>query len=213
MLRDLENIKNYFVYQYEFLDDLSAIIDPYESKDDFNILEQNSKEILDQTIDEVKRLFHINGWEGDGHIGLIWVPPFIDIGYPEDTWGTYLWHVKQYNNGTSFIASPFKLDLKRLKNQNEIISHNHYRNMEPTNIIKPNVEVFLERIKEERISFEQAHSKLNAETDNVSKAILEKLLGYTQGDLIAKFNDFLNGCYLVVLLEVLQNGNRDKIKA
>jgi len=211
MFDDIDNIKNYFVYQYHFLDDLSAILEPKDVNSYFGFERENSK-IIENSVEEVKKLFLKNGWEGDGDIGVIWVPPFIDIGYQEDTWGTYLWHVKQSNNGTSFIGSPIKLNIRRLKDQNEFVSPNDHRNMEPINIIQTNVDGFLERLEEDKKSFDDGHGKLKNETDKVSKDILEKFLGYTQCDLIAKFSDFLNGCYLTVLIEVLQNGNKDKIR-
>src|SRR4051812_25043262 len=107
------SVKNYFVYQYHHIDDLSAIIKPenmYRWFGTNQAAEEQKK--LEETVDEVGKLFFDNGWEGDGQIGMIWIPPFIDIGYDEDTWGSYLWHVKQNNNGTSFIASPVPLRLK-----------------------------------------------------------------------------------------------------
>jgi len=47
------------------------------------------------------------GWEGDGDFGLIWLPPFM---LDWDTYGLMLWHVKQQNDGTSWICSdrPFE---------------------------------------------------------------------------------------------------------
>ena len=37
-------------------------------------------------------------------------------------------------------------------------------------------------------------------------------LGYTQCDLIAQFIDFLNDCYLAILIDVLKDGNRSQLK-
>lgn len=130
MFNDNENIKNYFVYEYHHLDDLSAIqkiSEVYRHFNDFG--GKQNKEATEKTVGEVKKLFLKNGWEGDGEIGVIWIPPFVDIGHFEDTWGSYLWHVKQSNNGTSFIASPFPINQKRLKDQNEFTTPNHHRNM------------------------------------------------------------------------------------
>jgi len=213
MFNDDENIKNYFVYQYHFLDDLSAVLKPEQVYSWFGV--DNSKENEEKvraTVNHVANLFLENGWEGDGDISVIWIPPFIDIGFDEDTWGSYLWHVKQSNNGTSFIASPIPLRQKRLKEQNDNVSINDYRNVEAINIIQTNTDGFLERLKTERGSFEKEIEKLKKEPDEISGKIIGKLLGYTQCDLIAQFNEFLNGCYLTLLIEVLQEGNKSKIK-
>lgn len=213
MFNDDENIKNYFVYEYHFLDDLSAVLRPIEVYSWFGITDtKENKKKIDKTVREVRELFLRNGWEGDGQIGVIWVPPFIDIGFDEDTWGSYLWHVKQSNNGTSFFASPIPLKLKRLQEQNDEISINDYRNMEPINIIQNSAEGFLKRLDKEKKMFDEEINILEKEKDEVSKNILEKLLGYTQCDLIAQFIDFLNDCYLSILIEVLRDGNKSKIK-
>jgi hypothetical protein len=56
-------------------------------------------------------LFKRFGWEGDGDIDCIFVPPcFVASGY---SLCETVFHVKQRNNGTSFIAMPpgFQLTL------------------------------------------------------------------------------------------------------
>jgi hypothetical protein len=105
MFHDIEKVKNYFVYQYQHLDVLAGILTPSEVYRNFGE--------LDELVKEVKKLLLKNGWEGDGEISLIWLPPFIDVGI-EDTFGTYIWHVKQDNNGISWLASPVELNFERL---------------------------------------------------------------------------------------------------
>lgn len=51
---------------------------------------------------EVAKAFKLAGWEGDGEIGYIWIPPFMLDG---GTSGKCVWHVKQSNNGTSWLCS------------------------------------------------------------------------------------------------------------
>lgn len=120
LITDKEKIKNYFVYYYEHIDELSAIIDPMKAYSDFgeDKTEEEIKEIKEAII-EIGKLFKKKGWEGDGAIGLIWIPPFIEIGNPEYTTGSYLWHVKQDNNGSSYIASEFPIKSERLAWQNK----------------------------------------------------------------------------------------------
>ncbi len=54
-------------------------------------------------------VFRAAGWEGDGELGYIYLPPFVfDSG---DTFGCVVYHVKQHNNGTSFILARSPLSL------------------------------------------------------------------------------------------------------
>jgi hypothetical protein len=54
-----------------------------------------------------------SGWEGDGEIEFVLLPPYI---FDEDevAWQP-VFHVKQENNGTSYVASPVPLSSKSLK--------------------------------------------------------------------------------------------------
>ncbi len=112
MLPTKETIKDYHVYRYTFLDDLSCIKKPH---DYFKLA---PKKKIGDAIHLVKDMFLEWGWQGDGDIGIIWLPPFVDVG-AEDTWGTPIWHVKQSNNGISFLACDYPLDFERLKEQNK----------------------------------------------------------------------------------------------
>jgi hypothetical protein len=67
-------------------------------------------------LEAVEQRFARAGWEGDGEIQLLWLPPFVGAGV-EDTWGVAVWFVKQGNNGTSFLASPVPLPFARLLEQ------------------------------------------------------------------------------------------------
>lgn len=97
---EMKDVSQLRVYSYQFLDDLSFIHKP----SDVPIFYDMKPGELDQFVDAVRRLFLAAGWEGDGDLGILWLPPFVDVGI-EDTWGTYVWHVKQSNNGTSWLAS------------------------------------------------------------------------------------------------------------
>lgn len=86
--------EKFYIYQFQYIDDHQFIKDQNEV----------SEEIINELppLDKVKEALPKIGWEGDGKFGIIWIPPFLMPVY--DT-GIYLWHVKQSNNGTSFIAS------------------------------------------------------------------------------------------------------------
>ena len=63
---------------------------------------------------ELADLFRQAGWEGDGNIECLFVPPcFSKYRENGDTWCVTIYHVKQANNGTSWLAIPngFKFNL------------------------------------------------------------------------------------------------------
>lgn len=82
------------VYCYHHIDLYDFFIDPAKVYD-----AAHAKAALDI----VRKRFLGAGWEGDGKIMLIWLPPFIPGG-TDDGLGALIWHVKQYNNGTSYIG-------------------------------------------------------------------------------------------------------------
>ena len=58
---------------------------------------------------EARSVFGVAGWEKDGDLGVIWLPPMVfEDGENE---GELLWHLKQSNNGTSWLLArrPFVL--------------------------------------------------------------------------------------------------------
>lgn len=120
-----EDIRNFFVYDYEWIDELfflkkiSNILEDYESYES-----------------EVRKKFTTRGLSGEGEINNIWIPPFAMSGIIKNredgflekyhdsslignlskslkswTRGLLLWHVKQKEDGISFISSPFELDI------------------------------------------------------------------------------------------------------
>ena len=97
------------ILEYEFIDNLDARFDPLE-------VCGNTKETHDK-IKAVAELFKKHGWEGDGEIKLIWLPPFLDEAH-DPNFGEYIWHVKQNNNGTSFLGFQDEWQSARLLDQN-----------------------------------------------------------------------------------------------
>lgn len=120
-----EDIKDFFTYDYEWIDE-------------FNFLKRIEK-ILPNYIEyelEVRKKFLKRGWSGDGEINNIWIPPFLiskiakggeetflkkfhdnsvvgKLTTSPKSWtkGLILWHVKQKEDGISFICSPLELDI------------------------------------------------------------------------------------------------------
>jgi hypothetical protein len=95
------------VFQYTFIDNPEYFQKPEEHF-------ANPSERKAQ-LEKVDAAFRKSGWEGDGEIGLIWLPPFLYNPAPDEDpgqlFGTLVWHVKQYNNGISFLGF-YSEDLK-----------------------------------------------------------------------------------------------------
>lgn len=108
-LQNPSTVDDFFVYEYQHLDELSLLKNPENFLGSFST--------FDKLMEKIRVKFKSHGWEGDGVIKLMWLPPFLGAGI-EDTYGIGVWHVKQSNNGTSFLASPVPLPFSRLLEQN-----------------------------------------------------------------------------------------------
>ena len=87
-------LKEFTVMAYEWIDNLCFTLDPFVCIDNAN-----------EYIEIAKKIFLDAGWHGDGEIELIWVPPFMFDGKKTDnfTKGKIVWHVKQKEDGISWI--------------------------------------------------------------------------------------------------------------
>src|SRR5438067_2178695 len=98
-----ERLADFYVYGFEWIDNLHFIRAPEE------ILSPKSEGVVDY-ITSARRRFLADGWKGDGEIGLLWLPPFV---FPRSmkvpTVGVLLWHVKQEDDGISWLLSPIEL--------------------------------------------------------------------------------------------------------
>ena len=99
----------YDVVDYQHIDDFRCF-QPLESALEENYTRNDSPEFK-QRLQELKnwlgRLFSNAGWEGDGEINCFYIPPC--FGSQADFGGTScytIFHVKQSNNGTSWLAIP-----------------------------------------------------------------------------------------------------------
>lgn len=67
-----------------------------------------------------KERFLEMGWEGDGDVQLLWLPSFV---FPFDSGirpeGLALWHVKQEEDGISFLLSPVKLPFEAFRHDGD----------------------------------------------------------------------------------------------
>ncbi|MCC6725947.1 MAG: hypothetical protein IT258_15670, partial [Saprospiraceae bacterium] len=97
-------LNDFRVVMYEWIDNLHFIQDPADYVVD-----------VEPYLEIAKAKFVEAGWYGDGAIGLIWIPPFMFKGIrnEEFTKGIIAWHVKQKEDGISWLLSPVELPCER----------------------------------------------------------------------------------------------------
>lgn len=100
-----DELKNFQVMSYEWVDNLNFTLAPDECL-------KNPEPYIQM----VKALFLENGWQGDGDIRLMWIPPFC-LPCDETQWlytkGIIIWHTKQISDGTSWLLMPKEIaDMK-----------------------------------------------------------------------------------------------------
>lgn len=89
----------FHVYGFEWIDNLHFVLPPGRFVKD-------TKSYL--TV--AKEKFLEAGWEGDGDIGILWLPPFVfPLALKVPSKGVAVWHVKQVEDGVSFLLSPIEL--------------------------------------------------------------------------------------------------------
>jgi len=95
-----KDLNQFELIMYEWIDNLNFTLDP-----------SNHLKNSEEYIQTAKSIFLKAGWEGDGQIELMWIPPFMFHGTrtEEFTNGIIVWHVKQKEDGFSWILSPIKL--------------------------------------------------------------------------------------------------------
>ncbi|WP_431824242.1 hypothetical protein [Burkholderia sp. F1] len=108
-----EALRAFHCYVYEWIDNLNFCMPVRDAASDWQTYVQ-----------EAHARLACHGWNGEGEVALLWLPPFSLKGILEGgaaafldhagrawTNGLILWHVKQEADGTSFLLSPVELDL------------------------------------------------------------------------------------------------------
>ena len=99
-----EKLKEFGIMSYECIDNLHFTLNPKECVEN-----------ADEYISIAKQRFLEERWEGDGDIELMWLPPFILMWMPPSmlkqqkqwsTKGIIVWHVKQIEDGISWLLYP-----------------------------------------------------------------------------------------------------------
>jgi hypothetical protein len=98
---------SYYVVDYQHIDDYRCFRPLGEGIEQAPFTEPIASEVrqeVEQLRAELGELFRNAGWEGDGTIECFFIPPcFCNRG---DTSCEIIYHVKQSNNGTSWLAIP-----------------------------------------------------------------------------------------------------------
>jgi hypothetical protein len=111
-----KEVEGFHCYIYEWIDELGFCLRPSDGVRNWESYEA-----------AVKEKFRSHGWSGNGHVQLMWLPPFALKGVLADgvdsflskvgeswTSGLVLWHTKQKEDGLSFILSPVRLEIPDL---------------------------------------------------------------------------------------------------
>lgn len=191
--------KDLIVLQYEHIDYLDLSLDPHKI--------YGKKQKVDKAIAAVKKIFLKNGWEGDGNIGLIWIPPFLDQSN-DDNYGNLVWHVKQSNNGTSFLGFYKPIQSAKLLDQNPVFKKEG-RDVKPISLIYTEEKNLLLQLKKKKKLLQEVIEHIKSGT--LSDHLINLILGYIQNGAISEFNDFIDECYLRYLVHVLSHNNPDSI--
>lgn len=199
----VKDAKRMHVYQYCHIDDLSCIHAPNDA------YPKLSEKELSLVVDAVKERFRAAGWEGDGDLGVIWLPPFVDATMDNSCYGTDIWHVKQSNNGVSWIGSLVPLHFSPLADQNQLWESTHV----PVSIVFTCRKHLQKEIKQIVQSLKTKLAALQGtRPDSVRIDIHADLLFHAQSTLIMELQDFLDDCYLEVVQDIIQYGNPGKLK-
>ena len=94
-----EAMESFHAYGYEWIDNLHFILPPG------HFIREPFEHVL-----VARKRFLEAGWDGDGMIGLLWLPPFVfPLARRTPPVGVVVWHVKQDEDGVSFLLSPVEL--------------------------------------------------------------------------------------------------------
>lgn len=95
-----EALRSFSVYAFEWIDNLLFLQDP-------EVFVGASAPAYEAV---ARERFAEHSWEGDGTIQLMWLPPFVfPLKLDVKATGVAIWHVKQVEDGVSFLLSPVPL--------------------------------------------------------------------------------------------------------
>lgn len=105
---DESAIERFHFYGFEWIDNLNFLRSPSDV-----IPDSSRRTPLEAS---VARRFISEGWEGTGKLGLLWLPGFVfplSASIPPE--GVLVWHVKQHEDGISWLLSPVPLPFQEFR--------------------------------------------------------------------------------------------------
>jgi hypothetical protein len=108
----MESTNGLFVYSYQHDDDQQGWTRVEAFSYSRNGVEREDITLSPDFVEKLRSTLTECGWEGDGHLGAMLVPPFFSN--DGDNYWFPIFHVKQGNNGTSWIASERPLGTENL---------------------------------------------------------------------------------------------------
>lgn len=92
-----DELYEFEIMAYEWIDNLNFTLRP-----------EDCIKNADKYISIARTRFLESGWNGEGNIELMWIPPFMlkqDMQF-SNTKGVVVWHVKQEEDGISWLLYP-----------------------------------------------------------------------------------------------------------
>ncbi|CAM2771838.1 hypothetical protein [Rariglobus hedericola] len=95
-------IGSFRLYGFEYIDNLNFLRTPEEIIPD--------ETLRKRLVHAVGNRFTEAGWEGTGKLSMLWIPPFVfPMAAKIGPLGVIVWHVKQHEDGLSWLLSPTPL--------------------------------------------------------------------------------------------------------
>ncbi len=96
------DLRNFNLFIHEYIDNLH-----------FTLPVSDFLPNADEYVAVAEELFREAGWDGDGEVRLMWIPPFMISSFTdrEEALGVTVWYVKQFEDGIAWLLSPIKLPL------------------------------------------------------------------------------------------------------
>lgn len=101
-----EAMRDFYAYGYEYIDNNQFALKPE--------LVLGSEAKAAPYIDQAKSSFLEIGWAGDGDVELLWIPLALRV----PSVGVAVWHVKQSEDGISYLLSPIELPFEEFEYAN-----------------------------------------------------------------------------------------------
>lgn len=102
-----DRLREFHRYGYEYIDNRNFALKP-------EALLGSGR--ASNYVEEAKRHFSEMGWAGDGDVELLWLPPFVfPLSLTVPHVGVVVWHVKQEEDGISYLLSPIALPFEEFQ--------------------------------------------------------------------------------------------------